>query len=154
MASISQRLARTCRSGRFEVSVDRAFDDVVTACATSQDRLWATWITPSLRAAYTRLHDLGLAHSVEAWRDGQLAGGVYGVALGGFFAGESMFYHERDASKVALAHLVERLKGRGFTLFDVQQVNPHTESLGALEIRRGDYMQRLRKALQANVSFE
>lgn len=150
---VSHRLGRTCRSGRFELTVDRAFDQVVAACATSQDRTWATWITPSLRGAYLRLHEQGLAHSVEAWREGRLVGGVYGVALGGFFAGESMFYRERDASKVALAHLVERLKARGFSLFDVQQVNPHTQRLGAVEIRRTDYLQRLRRALESDATF-
>lgn len=150
---VSRRLERTRRSGRFEITVDREFEAVVQACASAQDRAWATWITPSLRRAYARLHRLGLAHSVEVWGEGRLAGGVYGVALGGFFAGESMFYDQRDASKVALAHLVERLRDRGFVLFDVQQVNPHTRSLGAVEIARSEYLRRLREAVRMNVAF-
>jgi leucyl/phenylalanyl-tRNA--protein transferase len=103
--------------------------------------------------SYHELHDSEYAHSVEVWRDGELAGGVYGVSIGGFFAGESMFSRERDASKVALVHLFERLRNRGFELFDTQLLNEHTERLGAYEISRSEYLQRLRCALSKECSF-
>jgi leucyl/phenylalanyl-tRNA--protein transferase len=104
-------------------------------------------------AAYTELHRLGHAHSVEAWRDGELAGGVYGVAVGGLFAGESMFTRVRDGSKVALVHLVERLRERGFQLFDIQFLNSHTARLGAVEVPRREYLRRLGEALTHDVTF-
>ena len=103
--------------------------------------------------AYQRLHELGFAHSVEVWREGRLAGGVYGVALGGLFAGESMFHTKRDASKVALVHLVAHLRRRGYSLFDIQQWTAHTGGFGAVEIRRYDYLHRLAEALRQPVSF-
>ncbi len=124
---VSRRLARTIRSGKFFVTFDQAFAAVIRACA---DREEGTWITPEMIDAFTELHRLGHTHSVEVWQDGILAGGVYGVAQGGLFAGESMFTRLRDASKVALAHLVEHLRERGYTLFDVQYLNDHTASLG------------------------
>ena len=104
-------------------------------------------------AAYTALHERGYAHSIETWREGTLAGGVYGVALGGFFAGESMFTRVRDASKVALAFLVDRLHARGFQLFDIQFLTEHTARLGGLEIPRVEYLKRLNRALQLPASF-
>jgi leucyl/phenylalanyl-tRNA--protein transferase len=147
---VSRRLARTVRSGKFFVTFDQAFSRVIRACA---DREEGTWITPAMIAAYTELHRLGHVHSVEVWQDGELAGGIYGVALGGLFAGESMFTRRRDGSKVALVHLVEHLRQRGFTLFDVQYLNDHTASLGATEIRRRTYLARLADALSRDVRF-
>ena len=111
------------------------------------------WITPEMIDAYTELHRLGHAHSVEVWRGAELGGGVYGVAVGGLFAGESMFTRIRDGSKVALVHLVQRLRERGFQLFDVQFLNEHTAGLGAVEIPRREYLKRLRSALACAASF-
>jgi leucyl/phenylalanyl-tRNA--protein transferase len=147
---VSRRLARTLRSGRFTVTVDRAFGDVMRGCA---DRPVGTWITDDMLAAYERLHRLGWAHSVEVWQAGELAGGVYGVAVGGLFAGESMFHRQSDASKVALAFLVERLRQRGFVLFDVQVLTEHTARMGAVEIPRAEYLGRLRRALTVPATF-
>src|SRR6516164_2043491 len=114
---VSRRLRRTIRSGRFEVTINRDFAAVMHGCAQRRE---GTWITRDMIAAYTMLHGLGHAHSIEVWAGDVLAGGLYGVALGGLFAGESMFTRSRDASKVALVHLVERLRTRGFQLFDIQ----------------------------------
>jgi leucyl/phenylalanyl-tRNA---protein transferase len=149
----SRRLLRTCRGTRFEVTCDRDFAGVITGCATAGDRLQNTWLTETMIQAYCRLHALGHAHSVEVWRDGELAGGTYGVALGGLYSGESMFHRQRDASKVALVHLIHHLRARGFTLFDIQQLTAHTASLGAVEIPRADYLRRVAHALRQNVTF-
>jgi leucyl/phenylalanyl-tRNA--protein transferase len=148
---ISRRLARTVRSGRFTVTFDRAFGEVIRGCADRPND--GVWITADMIDAYTRLHELGHAHSVEVWHEGRLAGGLYGVAAGGLFAGESMFTHVRDASKVALVHLMEHLRQRGYQLFDVQFLNAHTASLGAIEIPRREYLARLRGAIACDVSF-
>ncbi len=150
---VSRRLRRTMRSGCFEVTLDQDFAAVVDGCGTAQDRAEATWITPEMRAAYIQMHRHGLAHSVETRRDGQLVGGVYGVALGGMFAGESMFYGERDASKVALASLVDHLRRRGYNLMDIQQLTSHTASQGATEIARDEYLDRLAEAIALPVTF-
>ena len=131
---VSRRLERTCRSDRFTVSTDRDFAGVLSGCATAQSRRRNTWLTREMMAAYQRLFELGRAHSIEVWHEGRLAGGTYGVAIGGLFAGESMFYRVRDASKVALVHLVRHLGDRGYRLFDIQQLTSHTQSLGAIEI--------------------
>jgi leucyl/phenylalanyl-tRNA--protein transferase len=139
------------RSGRFTATINRAFTEVMRNCAHRPGE--GVWITPDMIAAYTRLHELGHAHSVEVWHEGHLAGGVYGVAIGGLFAGESMFTRVRDGSKVALVHLMERLRQRGFQLFDVQFLNDHTASLGAVEIPRREYLARLRKAVAHRASF-
>jgi leucyl/phenylalanyl-tRNA---protein transferase len=139
---VSRSLARSRR--RYEVRVDTAFEAVIDACASRDDPL-TDWISPEIRDAYVRLHRLGHAHSVEAWREGELAGGLYGVALGGLFAGESMFSRGRDASKVALAGLVELVGADG--LIDVQWLTPHLASLGAVEIPREEYFRRLDDAL-------
>lgn len=139
---MSRSLARSRR--RFELRVDSAFEAVIDACAGRGDPE-TDWISPEIRAAYVRLHRLGLAHSVEAWADGELAGGLYGVALGGLFAGESMFSRRRDASKAALAGLVELAGPEG--LIDVQWLTPHLASLGAVEIPRAEYLRRLELAL-------
>jgi leucyl/phenylalanyl-tRNA---protein transferase len=148
---VSRSLARTLRQGRFTVTVNQAFGEVIRGCADRQGQ--GIWITPEMIAAYTVLHRLGWAHSLEVWRDGKLGGGVYGVAVGGLFAGESMFTRLRDGSKVALAHLISRLRERGFQLFDVQYLNDHTASLGAVEVPRGAYLARLRAALACEAAF-
>ncbi len=148
---ISRRLARTIRSGRFRTSTDEDFVGVLRGCADRPRE--GTWLIPEMVSAYTRLHELGVAHSVEAWYEGRLAGGVYGVALGGLFAAESMFHRTTDAGKVALAELVQRLCDRGYTLLDVQLLNPHTERLGAVEISRNEYLARLQIALALDVKF-
>jgi leucyl/phenylalanyl-tRNA--protein transferase len=148
---VSRRLARTVRSGRFELTLDRDFGGVIRGCARGPGE--GVWITADMIAAYAELHRLGHAHSVEAWYEGELAGGVYGVAAGGLFAGESMFTRVSDASKVALVHLTGHLRRRGYVLFDVQYLNPHTESLGAVEISRREYLARLRAALRLPVTF-
>jgi leucyl/phenylalanyl-tRNA--protein transferase len=150
---VSRRLARTCRSGRFEISSDRDFAAVIRGCATAQNRRVGTWLTKPMIAAYCRLFELGHAHSVEVWCQGRLAGGVYGVALGGLFAAESMFYRMRDASKVALACLLPHLRARGYRLFDIQQLTPHTARMGAVEIPRRQYLRRLAEALAVEASF-
>jgi leucyl/phenylalanyl-tRNA--protein transferase len=147
---VPRRLARTIRQGRFAVTVDRVFAEVIRGCA---DRLEGSWITSDMISAYQRLHQLGHAHSVEAWTDGELIGGIYGVVVGGLFAGESMFSRKRDASKVALAYLVERLRQRGFLLFDIQMLTEHTARLGAIEIRRREYLTRLGQALKCAATF-
>jgi leucyl/phenylalanyl-tRNA--protein transferase len=148
---LSRRLGRTIRSGRFQVTVNRDFAGDISGCAARPGE--GTWLTPEMAAAYTKLHQRGHAHSVEVWHAGSLAGGLYGVALGGFFAGESMFTRVRDASKVALAFLVDRLGARGFQLFDIQFLTEHTSRLGAIEIPRRAYLQRLRRALQVQAKF-
>jgi len=148
---IPRRLRRTLRTPQLQVTVNHDFAGVIRACA-DRPRV-GTWITADMIEAYERLHQLGFAHSVEVWRGDVLAGGVYGVAIGGFFAGESMFTRLRDASKVALVALVERLRERGFTLFDTQFVTDHTRRLGAIEIPRSDYLARLREALARGVTF-
>jgi leucyl/phenylalanyl-tRNA--protein transferase len=147
---VSRRLRRTMRSGRFTVTLNRDFAGVMRGCA---DRPEGTWITLDMIGAYVKLHRLGHAHSVEAWAGDELAGGIYGVAIGGLFAGESMFKRHRDASKVALAVLVERLRERGYQLFDVQFLTDHTASLGAIEIPRDEYLVRLRRALAVPATF-
>lgn len=148
---VPRRLRRTIRSGRFTVTVNRDFGAVIRACAVRPGE--GTWITPEMIAAYERLHRLGHAHSVEAWCGDVLGGGIYGVALGGLFAGESMCTRVRDGSKVALAALTERLRERGFVLFDTQFVTDHTRRFGAFEIPRKEYLARLRVALTRDVTF-
>jgi leucyl/phenylalanyl-tRNA---protein transferase len=141
---VSRSLRRSC--ARYEVRVDTAFEAVVDGCADPSRR--GRWITPSVRDAYVRLHALGWAHSVEAWDGDGLAGGLYGVAVGGLFAGESMFSARTDASKVALVGLVDRLRQGGATLLDVQWVTPHLASLGAVEVPRTAYLERLAEAVR------
>jgi leucyl/phenylalanyl-tRNA--protein transferase len=143
--AVSRSLRRSCR--RFEIRVDTAFERVVDACADPARP--HGWISADIRAAYLRLHELGWVHSVEAWRDGRLAGGLYGVAVGGLFAGESMFHHETDASKVALVGLVDLLSDdrAADRLVDVQWATPHLASLGVVEVEREDYLDRLARLL-------
>jgi leucyl/phenylalanyl-tRNA--protein transferase len=147
---ISRRLARAFRVGLFEIRTDTAFAEVVDACAERPE----TWINAEIRALYVDLHRSRHARSVEIWADGRLAGGLYGVALGGAFFGESMFSRMRDASKFALIALVARLRAGSFTLLDTQFVTDHLASLGALEISRGDYHRRLRAALARPARFD
>jgi leucyl/phenylalanyl-tRNA--protein transferase len=150
---VSRRLQRTIRSGKFQITYDQAFAAVIEGCATAGDRRGNTWLTPAMIAAYCRMHALGHAHSAEIWHDNQLVGGTYGVAIGGLFAAESMFHRERDASKVAVFYLVERLRARGYHLLDIQQWTPHTGSLGAIELPKEDYLRRLSSAIVAPVKF-
>jgi leucyl/phenylalanyl-tRNA--protein transferase len=150
---VPRRLARTCRSGRFEVTLDRDFAGVIRGCATADGRTGRTWLTPRMIRAYSRMFRLGHVHSVEAWHEGQLAGGLYGVAIGGLFAAESMFRRMRDASKVALVHLLEHLKARGYQLLDIQQLTSATAQFGVIEIPRSEYLARLAKALQRPATF-
>jgi leucyl/phenylalanyl-tRNA--protein transferase len=146
----SHSLRRTRRRGRFTVTRDADFAGVMRGCATTHG---ATWITPDMHPGYVELHRLGWAHSVEVWRADVLVGGVYGVTAGGLFAAESMFHLAPDASKVALAALVEHLVARAFTLLDVQLLTPHLASLGAIEISRDEYLGRLRGALAAGATW-
>ncbi len=148
---ISHSLARTIRSGKFTLTINQDFAGVIAGCADRPGR--GNWLLPEMVAAYTELHRLGHAHSIEVWHQGNLAGGVYGVAIGGLFAGESMFSRVRDASKVALAFLVGHLRQTGFQLFDIQYANDHTRSLGAVDIPRSEYLARLRKALGCKCQF-
>jgi leucyl/phenylalanyl-tRNA--protein transferase len=152
---ISQRLVRRLRRGEFQFSFDRAFTEVVEGCAAPRptDHDDDVWLTLAMQRAYARLHVLGYSHSVEVWQDGRVVGGIFGVAIGGLFAGESMFYRVTDASKAALAALVGRLVERGYTLLDVQWTNPHTRSLGAIDIHRSEYLNRLSHALARRVKF-
>jgi len=150
---VSRRLARTIRQGRFTATVNRDFSAVIRNCASAGGRQGATWLTGPMIRAYEDLHDLGHAHSVEVWQDRRLAGGVYGVAIGGFFSAESMFFHVRDASKVALVYLVQRLQLRGYALLDIQQLTDHTARLGATSIPRQDYLRRLASAVEIPVRF-
>jgi leucyl/phenylalanyl-tRNA--protein transferase len=150
---IPQRLARTVRSDRFEIRIDTAFEAVIDACAVPRPDREETWINRPIRELYIALFARGLAHSVECWRDGVLAGGLYGVSLGGAFFGESMFSEERDASKVALVHLVARLKAGGYALLDAQFQTDHLARFGALEISRGEYKRRLTRAIAVEADF-
>ena len=142
-------LARTLRRAPFEIRIDAAFEQTMRECARRDE----TWIDDEIVASYTRLHQLGHAHSVEAWREERLVGGLYGVVLGGAFFGESMFHTETDASKVALHALVMRLRERGFTLLDTQWTTPHLEQFGACEIPRREYLRRLKAAVALERTF-
>jgi leucyl/phenylalanyl-tRNA--protein transferase len=150
---IGKSLARTIRKRRFSVTFDRAFAAVVRACAAVPRQGDDTWIRPEFVDAYEFLHREGWAHSCECWLGDQLVGGVYGVAIGGFFAGESMFHHEDDASKVAVVALLEHLNRRGYQLFDTQMLTSTTRALGAVEIPRALYLRRLAAALETPCHF-
>jgi leucyl/phenylalanyl-tRNA--protein transferase len=152
---IPRRLSRVLRAGSFQIEVNRDFEAVIRACALAErDRDDAgTWIDEEIFESYGALHHSGYAHSVEVWKGGRLAGGLYGVALGGAFFGESMFHHVADASKVALVALVDRLRTRGFTLLDTQWTTPHLEQFGAIEIPRARYLRMLDGALELDCSF-
>lgn len=150
---VSRRMARTVRANHFDVRVDTAFHEVVLACAASGPGRTETWINRPIEALYLELHRHGHAHSVECWQDGDLVGGLYGVSLGGAFFGESMFSRRRDASKVALVHLVGRLIAGGYRLLDAQFMTEHLTQFGALEITRSQYQRRLKSALAVPADF-
>lgn len=150
---ISRSLRRTLKKGIFRLTTDRAFTAVIQQCAAPAPGRESTWINAEIIDAYIQLHELGLAHSVEAWQDGQLVGGLYGVAVNGLFAGESMFSHRSNASKVALVHLVERLHTGGFALLDIQYMTDHLRQFGAVEIPAVVYKLLLAKALRLSATF-
>ncbi len=146
---IPHGLARTLRKKIYEIKIDTAFTEVLEGCARRE----TTWINADIIESYIEMFRLGYAHSVEAWRDGELAGGLYGVALGGAFFGESMFHYKTDASKIALHALVERLKTRGYTLLDTQWITEHLQQFGTVEIPREEYLRRLDAALSKDCVF-
>ncbi|MEI8393651.1 MAG: leucyl/phenylalanyl-tRNA--protein transferase [Rhodospirillaceae bacterium] len=148
---VPRSLRKTVRRGAFEVRVNTAFAEVVAACAAARP---TTWINPEIARAYGELRSLGHAHSVESLLDGRLVGGLYGVSLGGAFFGESMFSHATDASKVALVHLVARLRRNGFVLLDTQFITTHLSQFGAVEIPRLEYHRLLESALRVKADFE
>jgi len=150
---LPRRLARTVRSGKFQITVNKDFDQVIRKCSESTPKRVESWINGGIVEVYNELHHQGNAHSVECWRGKQLVGGLYGVSLGAAFFGESMFSRERDASKVALVHLVERLRAGGYTLLDTQFVTPHLSNFGAIELPRGTYLEQLRAALEHEATF-
>lgn len=150
---VSRSLARAIRRAPFQVTHDQAFRQVMEGCAAPADGRRDTWISPEFIEAYTRLHQLGFAHSFECWQETKLVGGIYGVAVGGLFAGESMFHLASDASKIALYHLHEHLVRQDFELFDIQMVTPITAQLGAVQIPRSAYLKRLADAVKKERSF-
>jgi leucyl/phenylalanyl-tRNA---protein transferase len=149
-----QSLARAVRKSAFRVTVDRAFRKIVEGCAAPAPGRTSTWISANFIEAYVRLHKKGHAHSVECWQGAQLVGGIYGIAIGGFFAGESMFHRANNASKVALDFLIRHLRDRGFVLFDVQSTTPITRQLGAITIPREEYLRRLGGAVEMDCAFQ
>jgi leucyl/phenylalanyl-tRNA---protein transferase len=148
---IPRTLRQVVQQRRFDIRINENFEQVMRGCMSARPE--GSWISKELIRVYNRLHQLGYAHSVEAWRNGTLAGGLYGVSLGAAFFGESMFHFERDASKVALVHLVNRLRERQFELLDTQASTPHLQRFGCVEIRAEDYLRRLRKALGKKCQF-
>jgi len=147
---VPETLGHRYRQGAFEIRIGTRFEEVIRSCGKRQE---GTWISEEIVAAYTTLWAKGQAHSVECWQDGELAGGLYGVALGGAFFGESMFHRRTDASKIALVALVNRMRNRDFTLLDVQFSTPHLAKFGVIEIPRAEYIQRLGHALEVDTSF-
>jgi leucyl/phenylalanyl-tRNA--protein transferase len=145
---VSRSLRKTVQRGVYETRVDTAFREVMEACAAPREGQHGTWIMPEMVAAYTKLHHMGIAHSFESWRDGELVGGLYGLALGKVFFGESMFARAPDASKVALVKLVEALQARDFRVIDCQQATAHLSSLGAREIPRKEFSKLLQESIQ------
>jgi len=146
---VPRTLERAARKNSFEIRIDVSFVEVMRECARRRE----TWINDEIIASYARLHELGHAHSVEAWQNGKLAGGLYGVAIGGAFFGESMFHHVRDSSKVALLGLVGRLRARKFALLDTQWITPHLQQFGAIEIPRAKYLHLLTTAVNLPRTF-
>ena len=151
---VPRRLKRTLRSGQFHVTFDHAFEEVIEGCAETTETRPRTWINDRIVTLYTSLFHLRNAHSVECWHDGELVGGLYGVSLGGAFFGESMFSRKRDASKVALVHLIARLRSCGFLLLDAQFTTNHLSQFGAREITRKEYRIKLAKALNIDAHFD
>jgi leucyl/phenylalanyl-tRNA--protein transferase len=150
---LSRSLCKTLRRGNYEITTDQAFSEVIDRCSTRSDSGETSWITNEMIAAYTRLFDLGIAHSIECWMDGELAGGLYGVQTGQIFCGESMFSRRRDGSKIALAHLANTMKKRGFGLIDCQIGNPHLYSLGAVLIDRTVFLEILERGAGSKISW-
>ena len=150
---VSKSLRKKIRSGTFEITCDTAFERVMRCCADHSETRTETWINDDIIHAYTELHEYGFAHSVEAWQDGELVGGLYGVSMGAAFFGESMFSRKTDASKVALVHLVARMKQGGFQLLDTQFVTDHLKRFGAVEIPARQYLELLEEALQQKAEF-
>src|SRR5438445_2964592 len=146
---VPHALGRVLRKQLFEIKIDTCFSEVIEACAKRED----TWINLEIMESYTRLHEIGCAHSVEAWKEGRLAGGLYGVAVGGAFFGESMFHHVTDASKLALVALVEYLRARKFALLDTQWLTSHLQQFGGIEISRDYYLRVLRRAVELPREF-
>jgi leucyl/phenylalanyl-tRNA---protein transferase len=146
---VPHTLGRILRKEVFEIKIDNDFADVIEACAARKD----TWINCEIIESYTRLHELGYAHSVEAWASGEVVGGLYGVAIGGAFFGESMFHRVTDASKIALVALVEHLRARKFALLDTQWLTPHLQQFGGIEISRSHYLRLLRRAVELPRKF-
>ena len=146
---VPHALRRLLRKSFFEITINAAFSEVIAACAKRKD----TWINQEIIESYTRLHELGHAHSIEAWKEGRLAGGLYGVAVGGGFFGESMFHRVTDASKIALVALVEHLRARKFVLLDTQWVTPHLQQFGGIEISRNHYLRLLQRAVELPRKF-
>jgi leucyl/phenylalanyl-tRNA---protein transferase len=150
---VPSSLRTVLRKGPFRISMNTAFEQVMRGCAAPRHERDPTWISPEFIRAYTQLHERGHAHSLECWIGSDLVGGIYGVAAGAFFAGESMFHSVSNASKVALCHLVNHLRARGFELIDIQMLTPVTQQLGASLISREAYLERLSRAVQANTCF-
>jgi len=146
---VPHALRRVLRKKVFEIKIDNRFSKVIEACAARED----TWINREITESYTRLHELGYAHSVEAWSKNKLAGGLYGVAIGGAFFGESMFHHITDASKIALVELVEHLRAKKFALLDTQWLTPHLQQFGGIEISRDHYLRLLQRAVELPLKF-
>jgi leucyl/phenylalanyl-tRNA---protein transferase len=146
---VSHGLRRVARKGIFETKIDNCFREVIRACARRKE----TWINHEIIESYDRLHELGYAHSIETWSQGKLAGGLYGVAIGGAFFGESMFHQEKDASKIALVALAEHLRTRQFALLDTQWLTPHLQQFGAIEISRQHYLRLLERAVELPRKF-
>ena len=145
----SRSLRQTLKKGIFNVKVNARFEEVIRFCAEREE----TWISEEIIMSYVRLHEMGCAHSVETWHEGKLAGGLYGVSIGGAFFGESMVSLTRDASKVALIHLADRLREQGYVLLDTQYMTPHLKNFGGAEIPRSEYLKRLKHAVTLNCSF-
>jgi len=150
---VPRKLRRVVRNGTFEVRCDSAFEQIIRACASPAPDRKDTWINPIIEQLYCDLHAMGFAHSVECWRDGALVGGLYGVALGAAFFGESMFSRVPNASKVALVHLAARLRKGGFRLLDTQFETPHLRQFGVIEIAREEYRAQLARAVRTPVQF-
>ncbi|AYG58832.1 leucyl/phenylalanyl-tRNA--protein transferase [Rhizobium jaguaris] len=151
---VSKSLAKTIRQKPFDIRFNTDFDAVIAACAEQTNGRPSTWINKTIRSLYSTLHHIGHAHSVEAWEDGKLVGGLYGVSLGSAFFGESMFSRRTDASKICLVYLVERLKKRGFTLLDTQFTTEHLRTFGAIDVPKDQYVKMLEKAMESpNLSF-
>jgi leucyl/phenylalanyl-tRNA--protein transferase len=149
----SRSLRRIIDEKRFTISINAAFEQVIRACSLPRSAEKETWLSEEIIEAFLKLHRLGVAHSVESWQNGELAGGLYGIAMGGAFFGESMFFIRPNASKAAFAWLVAHLKRKGYLLLDAQIMNPHLERLGAIEIPHDDYMLQLETALTKKIPF-